>query len=134
MAERVARLRDPSVRATVLGELADGGAGVRRLPDSILPAWATRPSTTPGAERSLAAIAGREGREAVEVAYDELLERDGKALLYLPFANYADRDFATIREMLLHPHTVPGLGDAGGPLRDDLRRHDAHVPDLALGP
>jgi N-acyl-D-aspartate/D-glutamate deacylase len=109
--ERVARLRDPSVRAAVLGELTGGGpvfgsyGGIFPLGDP--------PEYDPGPDRSLAAIAGREGRDPIEVAYDALVERDGKGLLYLPFANYVDQDFATIRAMLLHPHTVPGLGDAG---------------------
>jgi N-acyl-D-aspartate/D-glutamate deacylase len=71
------------------------------------------PEYDPGPSRSITALAAREGRTEVEVALDVLLERDGRGLLYLPFANYADQDFATIREMLLHPHTVPGLGDAG---------------------
>ncbi len=111
LGERVARLRDPEVRATVLGELADGGL-VFGAYDGIFP-LGDPPEYDPGAERSLEAIAGREGRAPVEVALDVLLERDGRGLLYLPFANYADQDFATIRAMLLHPHTVPGLGDAG---------------------
>ncbi len=111
LAERVARLRDPDVRATVVGELTNGGL-VFGSYDGIFP-LGDPPEYDPGADRSIEAIAGQEGREAIEVAYDVLLERDGRGLLYLPFANYADKDFATIRAMLLHPHTVPGLGDAG---------------------
>ena len=111
LGERVARLRDPEVRATVLGELTNGGL-VFGSYDGIFP-LGDPPEYDPGAERSIEAVATREGREAVDVALDVMLERDGRGLLYLPFANYADRDFATIREMLLHPHTVPGLGDAG---------------------
>ena len=111
LAERVARLGEPEVRAAVVGELRDSGlvfgsyGGIFPLGDP--------PEYDPGADRSIEAIAGREGRAPVEVALDVLLERGGRGLLYLPFANYADRDFASIREMLLHPHTVPGLGDAG---------------------
>ena len=111
LGERVARLRAPEVRATVLGELTNGGLAFGSY-DGIFP-LGDPPEYDPGAERSIEAVATREGREAVDVALDVMLERDGRGLLYLPFANYADRDFATIREMLLHPHTVPGLGDAG---------------------
>jgi N-acyl-D-aspartate/D-glutamate deacylase len=109
--DRVAALRRPEVRDAILGELRDGGPPFGGF-DGIFP-LGDPPEYDPGADRSLAAIAGREGRDPVEVAYDVLLERDGTGLLYLPFANYSERDFATIREMLLHPHTVPGLGDAG---------------------
>jgi N-acyl-D-aspartate/D-glutamate deacylase len=109
--DRVAALRQVDTRNEILTELRDGGPPFGSF-DGIFP-LGDPPDYDPGPERSLAALAGQQGRDPIEVAYDELLERDGRALLYLPFANYADRDFATIREMLLHPHTVPGLGDAG---------------------
>jgi N-acyl-D-aspartate/D-glutamate deacylase len=109
--DRVSALRQVDIRDEILGELREGALAFGSF-DGIFP-LGDPPEYDPGAERSLAALAGQQGREPVEVAYDALLERDGRALLYLPFANYAERDFATIREMLLHPHTVPGLGDAG---------------------
>jgi N-acyl-D-aspartate/D-glutamate deacylase len=37
----------------------------------------------------------------------------GTGFLYFPFANYVDGDFEAIREMLLHPQTLVGLGDGG---------------------
>jgi N-acyl-D-aspartate/D-glutamate deacylase len=107
--ERVARLREPGVRDAILTEVRGPAFGGY---DGIFP-LGDPPDYDPGADRSLAAIAARVGVEPAAVVYDTLLERDGKGLLYLPFANYADRDFGAIREMLLHPHTVPGLGDAG---------------------
>jgi len=112
LADRVAALRQADTRDRILGELGGGGRVGFASFDGLFP-LGDPPDYDPGPSRSLAAIAEREGRQPIEVAYDVLLERDGKGLLYLPFANYADRDFATIRTMLLHPHTVPGLGDAG---------------------
>jgi len=47
------------------------------------------------------------------VAYDLLLEREGRELLYFPLLNYSDGDFEPIREMLLHPQAVLGLSDGG---------------------
>jgi N-acyl-D-aspartate/D-glutamate deacylase len=47
---------------------------------------------------------------------EALLAEDGQALLYLPFANYAQATLEPAREMLEHPHTVPGLGDGGAHL------------------
>ena len=45
--------------------------------------------------------------------YDLMLEQDGRALLMLPFFNYADGNHDAIREMLTHPAGVSGLSDGG---------------------
>ncbi len=42
-----------------------------------------------------------------------MLGRDGHELLYLPIFDYAAGDLDAVREMLLHPATVLGLGDGG---------------------
>ena len=56
---------------------------------------------------------GRARASPQEVAYDLLLARDGRELLYFPLLGYADGNFDAIREMLMHPHTVLGLSDGG---------------------
>ncbi len=42
-----------------------------------------------------------------------MLGRDGEELLYLPLLDYAACNLDAVREMLLHPATVLGLGDGG---------------------
>jgi N-acyl-D-amino-acid deacylase len=71
------------------------------------------PDYEPGPEKSLAAIAAREGRAPLEVAYDVMMERDGKGLIYLPLLGYANGSLDAIREMMVHPQAVFGLSDGG---------------------
>jgi N-acyl-D-aspartate/D-glutamate deacylase len=114
--ERVRRLREPEVRRRILGEKVQFTnpltAFVAAAFHKLFP-LGDPPDYEPSPERSVAAIARREGKSAEEVAYDLLLERDGRALLYLPLLNYSNFDFEPIREMLLHPRTVVGLADGG---------------------
>ena len=71
------------------------------------------PEYEPGPERSLAGIAAATGRTPLAVAYDAMLEDDGRGLLYVPILNYSDGDLEPAREMLLHPRAAAGLGDGG---------------------
>ena len=47
------------------------------------------------------------------MAYDYLLEREGRALLYRPLHNFASGSLDAVAEMLRHPHTLVSLGDGG---------------------
>src|SRR5581483_7044488 len=116
LAERVRRMRDPEMRRQILGEqveLHDPVVAFLTSSFQKLFPLGDPPDYEPRPEASVAAIARREGRTPEEVAYDLLLERDGRALLYFPFLNYSGFDFEVIREMLLHPQVVVGLGDGG---------------------
>ncbi len=53
------------------------------------------------------------GMTVPEYAFDLLLEDDGKALFFMPAANYRDGNLDAAREMVAAPHTVLGLGDGG---------------------
>ena len=75
--------------------------------------WEARPTTNRAPERSLAGIAAASGRRPLAVAYDAMLEDDGRGLLYVPILNYSDGDLEPAREMLLHPRAAAGLGDGG---------------------
>jgi N-acyl-D-amino-acid deacylase len=116
LAERVRCLRDPATKRRMLAEQV-------AFDNPVLAFLATAfhklfplgdpPDYEPSAEASIAAVARRRGVSPEDVAYDLLLERDGRELLYLPFLNYSGFDFEPIREMLLHPRTVIGLADGG---------------------
>ena len=71
------------------------------------------PDYEPPAARSLGAEARRRGFDPAALAYDRLLEREGRTILYRPLSNYAHGDLETVRTMMAHPNTLLGLGDGG---------------------
>ncbi|RYJ01640.1 MAG: D-aminoacylase [Acetobacteraceae bacterium] len=120
-AEQLARLRDPALRATILGQEASD-----RLMEVLPPLSrqiATRwdrmyllgdpPDYEPGPERSIAAMAERAGQTPQEFCYDYLTGGDGSRMLYFPVTNYVHGDLAVVQEMITDPHTVLGLSDGG---------------------
>ncbi|HEX3840035.1 MAG TPA: amidohydrolase family protein [Acidimicrobiales bacterium] len=115
LAERVARLRTPEVRAAILAEEPTPGGFVALLLASLhkLFPLGDPPDYEPAPESAVAAVAAREGRPVMEVLYDLMLGRDGHELLYLPILDYAAGNLDAVREMLIHPATVLGLGDGG---------------------
>jgi N-acyl-D-aspartate/D-glutamate deacylase len=72
-----------------------------------------RPTYEPSLMHCLAGEASRAGQPVLGRIYDALLEDDGKALLYFPVYNYTGMNLDVVREMLVHPLALPGLGDAG---------------------
>ena len=114
--ERVARMRRPEVRAQLLREIGQPAKDMlsQRLTafERIFPLGDV-PNYEPAREQSIAAIAQRAGRAPADVAYDEILRRDGRAFLLAPFANYADYSLDACRDMIADANTVIGLGDGG---------------------
>ena len=116
LAERVAYLARPEVRAALLAEApaTDNVIALALMQrwDQIFP-LGDPPDYEPPRSASVAGVAERERRDPQEVALDWLLERDGTALLFAPLATYMDHDHEVVREMMTHPHTVLGLSDGG---------------------
>jgi N-acyl-D-aspartate/D-glutamate deacylase len=116
LAEKVAAMRDPSFRACVMAE--NGAAQThplaRRLSvfDQIFP-LGNPPNYEPSRDSSVGAEARRIGCAAAELAYDMLLQDEGRSFLFAPFANYADFNLDCCGEMIGHPDCVMGLGDGG---------------------
>ena len=116
IAERVKKMRDPSMKARILSEtpadatiplygMARDFAHMFRL-DSV-------DDYEPSPDRSVEAEARRLGVSPLAHAYDLLLEKDGYALLHVALANYTYGTLEPIRDMLRDQNTVLGLGDGG---------------------
>ncbi len=113
-AQRIAALRDPALRARILSEETADPALLARLNTwaKIFP-LGDPPEYEPPPEKSVAAMAAARGVDVQALCYDLMMEKDGRAILNRPLLNYAEGDFAVIRDMMTHPHTLMGLGDGG---------------------
>jgi N-acyl-D-aspartate/D-glutamate deacylase len=113
--ERLARLRQPEVRAAILKE----GATATDDPLFFRPNYdkmyllGDPPDYEQPPENALGPQAARLGKRPEELAYDAMLSNEGRGMLYVPFLNYADGNLDATREMLCDPRSVPGLSDGG---------------------
>jgi N-acyl-D-aspartate/D-glutamate deacylase len=112
--QKIAALRDPSLRARLLTEQGADPVLERRVSrwDRIFPLTGS-PDYEPAPENSIAARAVREGRDPADLAYGLLLEDNGRALFYRPLSNYSYGNLDTVHDMLAHDATIVGLGDGG---------------------
>jgi N-acyl-D-amino-acid deacylase len=133
--EQRRRLRDPEMRRKILADkpleaeiakLAQFRQVVAKRFDKFF-VMGNPPDYEPGPEKSVAAIAVREGRTPEEVAYDTMLE-DGQ-YLYFPVVNYVTGDHGPILEMLNDPACLLGLSDGGAHCTSIV---DAGVPTFML--
>jgi len=135
-AERWARLRDPAVRARILAEppseaeLARQGQFIRfvatRWDRMFVMGMPLDYEPTP--DKSVAAIAERTAKTPDEVAYDYLTE-SADNFLFFPVVGYVHGDHEQIRELLLDPGTLLGLGDGGAHCGQIV---DASLPSYML--
>jgi N-acyl-D-amino-acid deacylase len=116
--QRMARLRDPGVKARILAEPPDpcdkpSADQLNRHTFKRLYPLGDRLDYEPSPQDSIAAIAEREGRDPWEVTYDTLLGAGGREFLLLPLLNYAGNNYDHLHDMMSDPLSVQGLGDGG---------------------
>lgn len=111
LAERVAIMRDPKFKASLMDYLARTTR--KRLDLTLLFPFGDPPNYEPDPSTSIAAQAQRLGRNPDDLAYELILQDEGHAFLYTPFANYRHGNLNACREMMANPNTVIGLGDGG---------------------
>ncbi len=116
--ERVDRLRDPDVRAAILADAPDYSGPFamdqigRRAFDNLYPLGDAL-DYEPSPERSVRALARAEGRDPWEVAYDLMLDDDGREFLLWPLLNFGGGSYDGLYALMTDDTTVQGLGDAG---------------------
>lgn len=133
LAEKVAALRNPELRRTLLAERESRTSRAALMYHETFWEKTYRMghplNYMPSTDQSIAAIAQREGRSALEVVYDALLEQDGQAFLMNAVAGYAEGNNKALREMITHPITALGGSDAGAHVSQIM---DASMPTYML--
>jgi N-acyl-D-amino-acid deacylase len=115
LAERVAEMRKPEVRARILADKPGQGHPilyVAQMWDWIFPLGDT-PNYEPDPADSIGARARARGLNPMEEAYDRLLDDDGRAMLLVATSNMERNSLNTVGELLRRDDVVLGLGDGG---------------------
>ena len=99
--------------------LQEKGVSINPLVDEIVTSYGKmfklgEPANyEPDSKDSFKSLADSSNMTAEEIAYESMLEKAGKALIYHPLFNYQTGDLSLVEKMLKHPYTISGLGDAG---------------------
>ncbi len=115
LAERVAEMRKPEVRARILADKPGRGHPILYVAqawDWIYP-LGDFPNYEPDPSTSIAARARARGVNPTEEAYDRLLDDDGHAMLLVATSNLAGNSLDTVGKLLHRDDVVLGLGDGG---------------------
>jgi N-acyl-D-aspartate/D-glutamate deacylase len=114
--ERIAKLRQPEVRQAILsGDRLRADLRLRTMFDSFhkLYRLADDPDYEPEQSQCVQAMMQAQGRTGLEIVYDLMMERDGKAILYYPSFNYTYGNLDHLYEWLSTDVTVNSLSDGG---------------------
>jgi N-acyl-D-aspartate/D-glutamate deacylase len=114
--EKVKAFRDPAFRTRLLAEQP-----VHKNPRNVARVQTfermfllgSPPDYEPTADRSVESLAKRHDASPQEVAYDLMLEEQGRALLFCPASNYAAFNLDAVKAMMEDPYTCLGLSDGG---------------------
>jgi len=115
LAERVAEMRKPEVRARILADKPGAGHPilyVAQMWDWIFP-LDDNPNYEPNPSDSIGARARAKGVNPMEEAYDRLLDDDGRAMLLVATSNLESNSLDTVGQLLHRDDVVLGLGDGG---------------------
>ncbi|MGH3532215.1 MAG: N-acyl-D-amino-acid deacylase family protein [Mycobacterium sp.] len=115
LADRVAEMRKPEVRARILADKPGHGHPilyVAQMWDWIYP-LDDHPNYEPDPSDSIGARARARGVNPMEEAYDRLLDDEGHAMLLVATSNLEHNSLDTVGELLHRDDVVLGLGDGG---------------------
>lgn len=110
---RLIELRKPQTRSAMLSESPQGLTSFNHFLvssfDKMFP-FTGETDYEPTPDRSIASLAGQ---DPAALAYDLMLEADGRGLLYFPLMNYTSGNLDLTHTLQSHPNTIMGLSDGG---------------------
>ena len=115
LAQRVAEMRKPEVRARILADKPGAGHPLLYLAqawDWIFP-LGEDPDYEPDPADSIAARARARGVSPLEEAYDRVLDDDGHAMMLVTLSNFENNSLDTVGQLLRRDDVILGLGDGG---------------------
>jgi N-acyl-D-aspartate/D-glutamate deacylase len=116
LADKVKAMRDPEMRARLLAEESEDTniVSIKTVKNfRFCFPMGDPPNYEPNLEDRLDQQASLRGMTVEEYSYDLLLENDGKAIFFMPGANYREGNLDAAQTMMNHEHGVLGLGDGG---------------------
>ena len=122
LAERVAELQKPEIKAAILSEedapvtSTNPMAGLHKIfaeVAGVLHPLEDPVDYEPDPATAFASRAQAKGQDIHDYMYDFLLEKDGNSFAILLGGSYVEGNHNAIAEMLAHPSTITGLSDAG---------------------
>ena len=120
LAERVAELRKPEVKAAVLAEQS---RFTGRFNHDIVHGFhkmyplGEQPNYEPSPDQCIARLAESAGIDPYELAYDTLLGDEGRALLFFPLTDFSEHSLDPTLERLRHHGAFLSLSDGGAHCR-----------------
>lgn len=118
--QQLARLRDPAVRARMIGEAnVFPESDIIELLHAVAMGWGLHfemgPDFNyePGPSETIAARAAEAGVTPAEYAYDLLMQDDGTGFIYFPILNYADGNLDFLEPLQHSDDCVNSLSDGG---------------------
>ena len=126
--QRIARLRDPAVRAALLAQAVDitdeRTRFMLRSFEKMYRIDPAAPNYEPAPHEHAAAVSAARGCSPFEVVYDWMMAEGGNGIVYFPIFNYSYGDFSHLHRLLQHPCTMLSLGDGGA--------HVGYITDAGL--
>jgi len=113
--EHLAALKKPEIKQQILADTPEQRGVFEHYVTTTFDKmyFLSRSGYEPAPEESVAAMAAARGVSPAELAYDLMMEQEGRGMLYFPLFNYADGSLEMLHTLHQHASVLMGLSDGG---------------------